>query len=171
MLSIDFRQMPWSTSSASWRYHGADVWDAVQSATSADGSPVLIDSPASANPHLAGVLRADSAGFHATINVAGAPESLSEGVLSRLGEGSHTRFLKGVEVRYAASGDGALSIYVDVRFGEMAEHRVRFMLETIWDLQFLAVNILRDFLGVSNTPPDKARQVSLLRSLAKEQAE
>ncbi len=143
-LVIDFVQMPWSQSSASWRYHSEEVWSALQKAVSDDGDSVHILGEASANDHLSGVLKVARGGFRASVTIEGiewAPPK-TKALLSPDHEG-HRQYFEDLKVKIAASSS-AVTATVNARFPAEEKGRMEFMLRTLWDLQLLSLRILQD---------------------------
>ncbi len=143
-LVIDFVQMPWSKSAASWEYHGEEIWDALQKAVSNDGDSVHVVGEASANDHLSGVLKVARGGFRASVTIEGsgwAPPKTN--ALSAQGHEGARRYFEDLNVKIAASSN-AVTATVNARFPVEEKGRMEFLLHTLWDLQLLSLRILQD---------------------------
>ncbi len=146
-LEIDFVQMPWSKSAASWRYHELEVWNALQQAVS-DGGRLLVDGNPSANDHLSGALEVSPAGFSAKINI-----SACEGTVPAVGARTRSdaqRYFKDQDVHIEASGD-AIAVTIRAPFADDKKGRIERVLGTLWSLQLFAVRILEE---AAASPPD-----------------
>ncbi len=148
-LSIDFGQMPWSQSPASWRYHGESVWNALCE-TLEVGGRVTVSCPASAHPHLQGLLVLEGDRFRAEVTITSHADPSD---LADLRKGRHTQLLHGLDVSYAAHGQDALTIAVEAPLEGQHKDRIRTVLDTAWDLQLLAVGLLSQRFGISEDVP------------------
>ena len=169
-IHIDFRQMPWSKSPASWQHHDEDTWQSVRAAASGSEGRVVVLCPASSNSYLSGVLAVDAKGFTAQVEVCatGSSDLTWKERLGEAKEGGLAALLHGLDVHFDISSDEAVTLELQATHPDKTEARPQSLLNTLWDLQLAAVTVLQDVFGVSQTPPDKAREQSIIRSLAHE---
>ncbi len=156
VLTVDFKQMPWSRQSSSWQYHGAEVWASVRQTLKGQGERLLIRCPASRNTAFEGLIELSSSGFQAEITVTGPPASphVPAETLTVMNAGQFTQFLYGLGVKYTAPSAGVITIILDeVPYPEKDEQRADYMLGILWDLQLLAVKVLSSVFEPGDTIP------------------
>ena len=142
-LSIDFVQMPWSRSPASWQYYEEDVWGMLQDAVDGSSRRIRVHGEASANDHLSGMLDVSLKGFKASVSIKGGDgATLAHGALE---EPQH--YFKDLAACVKA-GDGEITATVEVRFPEAGKARMDLLLNTLWDLQLYALHLLDRTTGI-----------------------
>jgi len=135
---IDFVQMPWSNSAASWRHYGEDVWTALQKTVGTAKGSMRVHGEASGNEDLSGVLEVSSGGFKAEIRLQG-QTSASSAAMTHV-KAAAERYFGALNATVTAQGD-AVTTTVVARFGEKEKGRIDFLLGALWDLQIFALRI------------------------------
>lgn len=143
-LDIDFVQMPWSGSAASWRYHSLDVWNAVQDAVQSGQGLVKVCGEASASDNIAGMLTVSGGGFKASVTVSGGEDGpqLAEESLHGTREAAR-RYFQDMEAGVTLQGN-AVTAGVRMRFPEQEKGRMDLLLRMLWELQLFALQVGND---------------------------
>ena len=151
---IDFVQMPWSKSVASWRYHGPQVWNALQQAVHTGKGEVHVYAEASANEHLEGLLMVSGGRFRASVTVkAGEGVSSPTAAFVAENQAAARRYFEGADVKVKASGNTVAAVGGDLPDEERG--RMDLLLRTLWDLQLFVLRMFGDAIGQKKqTSPD-----------------
>ena len=158
---VDFVQMPWSPTPASWRHHNLEAWKALEVAVS-DGRSLTLSFPASGNSHLEGTLTVRGIRFTASVVIrseASPPEDEIAQVLRASG------FLNNQTVDYTVDADSSVTVTLRSKVREKGESGVKPLLMQLQDLQLLVVRLLCGAYGVRQTPPYVEAQPDPVRTL------
>lgn len=167
-LLVDFIHMPWTQSKASWAHSAPEAFAALERVTSAIGESVTLQCKASGNDELSAEVEVESTSFRAHIAISSQDQlhGLTPDALLAMNDGQLARLLEGRVVFSAPSTDEVVITLHESFTEEPGPKRLRQVLDTVMDLEYLAVYVLMEVYGAVNRLEVTERQQSLHTQLS-----